>query len=100
MSARLTDRIALVTGAASGIGRATSLLFVKEGATVVAIDRNAGTLESLAAESTTIHPFVADVTDHEALARCVAETMERHEKIDVLVNNAGISYGAVHEESK
>ncbi|NKB71311.1 MAG: glucose 1-dehydrogenase [Candidatus Latescibacteria bacterium] len=99
MSARLTDRIALVTGAASGIGCATSLLFAAEGGTVIAIDRNADTLDNLAADNPAIHPFVADVTDHEALARCVRETVENHGKIDILVNNAGMCYAAVHEES-
>ena len=99
MNNRLKDRIALITGAASGIGAATTRLFVREGATVVAIDRNAEALEDLGRDGLAAEPFACDVTDHAALERCVEQTLERHSRIDILVNNAGVFYLAADEDS-
>lgn len=91
----LEKKITIITGAAAGIGRATAERFRDEGATVVAIDRNADGLRSLHG----IEPFACDVTDHGALERCVRQTTERHGRIDVLVNNAGFSFYERHTES-
>ena len=83
MSARLADKIAIVTGAVSGIGAATARLFAAHGARVTGIDRNA------AAGADDVRHVVADVTDAEAIAAAVRGVIERHGRVDVLVNNAG-----------
>lgn len=88
----LEGRVAIVTGASSGIGRATAVRFAQEGAVVVAVARRADRLQQLHDQWAAIEPFAVDVTDHEALARCVDQTMARHGRLDVLVNNAGMSY--------
>lgn len=84
MSRRLADKIAIVTGAASGIGAATARLFAEHGARVVGLDRNA---------PATPHPGVdyaiADVTDAAAVEAAVQRALDRHCRVDVLVNNAG-----------
>lgn len=92
MSESLPQRIAIVTGAASGIGRATAESLAQRGATVVGIDRQASMSEA-------IEPFVCDLTDHPALRRCIDQTLERHGRIDVLVNNAGFQYTLHHTRS-
>ncbi|MEW6749672.1 MAG: SDR family oxidoreductase [Candidatus Latescibacterota bacterium] len=99
MAEALQGRVALVTGASSGIGRATAARFAREGAVVVALARRQGRLDELHAEHPTVEPFPCDVTDHEALARSVAQTVERHGRVDILVNNAGMSYYKRLQES-
>ena len=99
MSHALEHRIAIVTGASSGIGQATARRFAAEGATVIAIARRAERLNELHAESARIEPFACDVTDHDALAECVAQTIRKHGRVDVLVNNAGFSYYERHADS-
>ena len=91
---RLKDKVALVTGAASGIGRATAVLLAREGARVVATDiSSAG--EEVAREIRAGGGqalFVAhDVTDEVAWHAVMSRTLESHGRLDVLVNNAGIS---------
>lgn len=79
----LGGRTALVTGAASGIGRACALRLAAAGAKVRAVDRDATGLEALAGEANGIEPYVLDLTDLDAAEEAAAGT-------DVLVNNAGI----------
>jgi len=79
----LAGAVCLVTGASSGIGRATTRRLVDEGATVLALGRDRAALEA-----TRAHPIVCDLTDEEAVDRTVAEIGE----VDVLVNNAGIGW--------
>jgi NAD(P)-dependent dehydrogenase (short-subunit alcohol dehydrogenase family) len=82
---RLEGKVCIVTGAASGIGRATAQLFAEEGATVVAADL----------EGTPYRVDVADEAETQALAAAV---VAEHGRIDVLFNNAGIAgVGAVEE---
>jgi 3-oxoacyl-[acyl-carrier protein] reductase len=85
-------RIAIVTGASSGIGEATARRLADEGATVIAIARRAERLEKLHSECPGVLPAPCDVTDHEALGRHVEETVRAHNRIDILVNIAGFSY--------
>jgi 3-oxoacyl-[acyl-carrier protein] reductase len=85
---RLKDKICLVTGAAQGIGAATVAKFAAEGATVIGADRRAGAIEG-AAES-----LALDVTDRAQVDALVAGVLQRHGRIDVLVNNAGITKDA------
>jgi NAD(P)-dependent dehydrogenase (short-subunit alcohol dehydrogenase family) len=87
----MKDKVILVTGASSGIGRASAKLFAEREATVVAVARNEDDLESLRAESGgRIHPKVADVTEITQIDRLVTEIRDSLGRIDVLVNSAGI----------
>lgn len=87
----LDGRVALVTGAASGIGRATARRFAEEGATVLLVDRNADALLEAAAElaGTGHRTFVLDVTDEAGWAALATEVGQAFGRLDVLVNNAG-----------
>jgi NAD(P)-dependent dehydrogenase (short-subunit alcohol dehydrogenase family) len=93
MTKPLADKIALVTGASRGIGRATALELAKAGAHVVALARTTGGLEELDDEiqkiggSATLVPL--DIKDFTALDRLGASLYERFKKLDVLVGNAG-----------
>src|SRR5262245_42246745 len=86
------ERVAIVTGASSGIGQAAAERLAGDGAVVVAIARRRERLEELQARHPSICPQPCDVMDHVALARIVGETAERFGRIDVLVNNAGFSF--------
>ncbi len=87
----------LITGAASGMGRATAVLFADEGARVAVVDLDAERVMAVVDEIATAHGagravgFVADVGDHESLRRLVADVVTELGGVDVLVNNAGIS---------
>ncbi len=85
----LTDKIAIVTGASSGMGREIARLFAEQGATVVALARRKERLEALAKENSNIIPFAADVTKSEDLEDVVKFTKDNYGKIDILINNAG-----------
>lgn len=93
MSGRLQDRIAVITGASRGIGRAVALGFAAEGAHVILISRTVGGLEEVDDEiskiggKATLVPL--DLTDFDAIDRLGANIYERWGKLDVLVGNAG-----------
>jgi len=88
---RLAGRVALVTGAASGIGESTARTFAREGATVIVADINAEAGEALARDLGPPAWFLAlDVADPAAWDEAMAQVMQRHGGLDVLVNNAGI----------
>ncbi|RZZ85816.1 SDR family oxidoreductase [Pseudoxanthomonas winnipegensis] len=84
MSGRLSGKVALVTGAASGIGAATAALFAEHGATVIGLDRNAP-----AAADARLALVQGDITDGAGVQALVADILARHGRLDVLVNNAG-----------
>ena len=87
----------LVTGAASGMGRATAFLFADEGARVAVVDLNAERMVAVVDEiraahgADSAHGFSADVGDHAALKRLVGDVAAALGGIDILVNNAGLS---------
>lgn len=89
---RVDGKIAIVTGAASGIGRACAHRLAAEGATVLLTDRNAEGGAAAAAELGPPHAFRAlDVTDAAAWAAAIDEVVRAHGRLDVLVNAAGIA---------
>jgi len=93
---RLKDKVALVTGAASGIGRATAALFGQEGAKVMCADLDAAGAEHVARQIADgggeAASTQADVSQAADVERMVKETVERWGRLDVLVNNAGIYF--------
>ncbi|MCP2169458.1 NAD(P)-dependent dehydrogenase, short-chain alcohol dehydrogenase family [Goodfellowiella coeruleoviolacea] len=84
-------RAVIVTGAGTGIGRATAQRFADEGASVLAVGRTGTTLAQTARDRPAIHPLVADVTDPDGPARVVDAALAVFGRIDVLVNNAAIT---------
>src|SRR5581483_2899385 len=96
---RLNDRVAVVTGASSGIGARAALVLHAAGASVVVAARRAERLESLAAElGDRCHVVVADVAAQPDRERLVAETVDTFGSVDVLVNNAGVSWTGPAED--
>lgn len=91
----MQDKVVIVTGASSGIGRATALLFAQNKATVIAVGRNEGELISLGGElkkgsKGIIKPQLADLTELSQIERVVNDTKDKFGKIDCLVNSAGV----------
>jgi len=91
---RLKDKVAIITGAARGIGQATAVKFAREGARVVACDVKAEWLDETVAkcglEAGAVIAFAADVRDPATLSAMVSATLAKWGRIDCLVNNAGI----------
>lgn len=99
---RLQNKIILITGSGSGIGKATALLFAKEGATVIvndlAADKGQETVDEISANGGKARFIQADVTDAASVKSMVDDIIAEFGKIDVLFNNAGVSgVGAIHE---
>ena len=90
--ARFDNKIVLVTGAANGIGRCMVKCFLAEGAEkLVAVDIEHDTLEDAFGDEDRVHTIPCDITDYDAVHRMVDEAVERFGRIDILMNNAGIS---------
>lgn len=92
---RLQGKVAIITGAASGIGRETAILFAKEGAIVIGTDIQQDLLNSLEKEHENIHGYLLNVTDRPAINNFVEEVKNKYGKIDILINNAGITADAL-----
>src|SRR5437764_43488 len=94
----IAGRVAIVTGAASGMGRATAHLFADEGAKVAVIDVGADRVQTVVDEITgaggMAKGWVLDVSDQAAVERVVSEVRNDFGPIDILVNNAGIAIPA------
>jgi rhamnulose-1-phosphate aldolase/alcohol dehydrogenase len=101
----LAGRIALVTGGANGIGRATAARLLAEGAAVVLADIDQGALGETKDAFAKLHGgdnvrgFVMDVTDEQAVVRAFADTVTAYGGLDILVSNAGISSAAPVEDT-
>lgn len=88
---RLSGKVAIITGGGSGIGKATALAFVREGAKVVVAGRDFSKLEAVAGEiGPTCLPVHTDVAQPEDIKKLVAAAVERFGRIHILVNNAGV----------
>ncbi len=87
---QLRGRLALVTGAGSGIGRATAVALAGHGAQVLLVDRDGAAASAAAASIDGGHAFTCDVSDAEAMGRLSNTVLEEHGVPDVVINNAGI----------
>lgn len=94
---RLDDKVAIVTGGATGIGKAITHAFVDEGAAVAIAARNLARLEEVAKDIKSkggkIIAIQTDVSDLNQVQRMVSKTIKEFGKIDILVNNAGLLFG-------
>jgi short-subunit dehydrogenase/pimeloyl-ACP methyl ester carboxylesterase len=97
---QLGGRLALVTGAASGIGLATARALAERGARLLLVDRDADTLERAASSIAHSHAFVCDVSDEQAMQRLANRVLGEHDVPDVVVNNAGIGVAGPFVETE
>ena len=100
----LKGRVAIVTGAGQGLGRAIAFEFADEGAAVALVDRNPQTLAEVESElkgkGHEVSSYALDITDYPAYGEAIRDVAERWSHIDVLVNNAAIAmYGTILEDS-
>lgn len=99
MNSRLSGKVAIVTGAGTGIGRACALALAREGAKVALVGRRSEHLDSLVSEiGLNAHALSADVSKRADIHRVLEETARRFESIDVLLNNAGILHIGTAEQ--
>ena len=92
---RLNDRVALVTGSGSGLGKAIANRLAEEGAFVLIADKNEGAMrsavEEIKAAAGKAAGFVVDVSKREQVQGFISEVIARHHRLDILVNNAGVT---------
>lgn len=92
---RLKNKVALVTGAGRGIGRAIAEYFAREGATVLCVSRTPANCQQVAqaivAQGGQAEALALDVSDKQAIAEACGKILEKYEHVDILVNNAGIT---------
>jgi dehydrogenase/reductase SDR family protein 7B len=98
----MKDKVVVITGGSSGIGKALAEIFGKNGSKILITGRNKSELDKTASElkqaGINIIGFVADASVEEDNKKMVAEALKHFEKIDVLINNAGITMRALFEE--
>jgi 3-oxoacyl-[acyl-carrier protein] reductase len=102
LSRSIAGRVAIVTGAASGMGRATALLFASEGASGGVLDRDASGAAAVAtaitAQGGSALAVPVDLADAAAIPAAVAEVRDAFGPVDILVNNAGVSAGVTFDD--
>src|SRR5690606_23347373 len=100
---RFKDRVVVITGAGSGIGRATAHAFARQGARLHLVDIHRGRVEEAAAEVRLLcpeaHAHVVDVRDAAAMEQLAQAVYARHARVDVLLNNAGVGHSALVQET-
>ena len=94
MGDRLKDKVAIITGAAKGIGFATAQRFAQEGAKVIITDINQDAVNSAAAQTPHAEGYAMNVTDRASIQSVVDQVIQKHGLIDILINNAGITQDA------
>jgi len=104
MSGRVDKRIAIVTGAGSGIGKASAIRLAEEGATIICADINGDSANETAAQIRQLNfkadGYELDVSDSKACDLIVSKCVENFGAVDILVNNAGVNIpGVFHEVS-
>lgn len=91
---KLKDRVAIITGGARGIGRAAVELFHREGATVLiwdVLEEGEGAAQEIGMDGANVDFMVVDTSDIQLVNKCAQEVMDRYGRIDILINNAGIT---------
>ncbi len=103
MDKRLTGKVAIVTGASRGIGRAISIALANEGATVVVTARSIGklkeTAECVANLGAKAEVVPAELSEEQSIKNLISEVADKFGRLDILVNNAGITHSAQLEET-
>ena len=104
MAGRLDGKVAIVTGGSRGIGRAICVALAQEGAALVLAARSAAGLEEAAElirqAGGTAEPVVTELSDEDSIRNLVRVTRERFGRLDILINNAGITHSARLEETR
>ncbi len=100
----MKDKVVIVTGAASGIGLATSRLFLEKGSKVVMVDCNSELLRkesgNLSVNGADVLPILADVSIENECISMVAKVIEKYNGIDILINNAGVSMRSLFQNTE
>lgn len=94
MGDRLKDKVAIITGAAKGIGFATAQCFEQEGAKVIITDISLDAVNAAVTQTPNAEGFAMNVTDRASIQSVVDQVIQKHGRIDVLINNAGITQDA------
>jgi 3-oxoacyl-[acyl-carrier protein] reductase len=94
MGDRLKDKVAIITGAAKGIGFSTAQRFAQEGAIVILADMNLESVKGAAAPIPSAQAYAMNVTDRASIQAVVDQVMQKYGHIDILINNAGITQDA------
>jgi len=94
MGDRLKDKVAIITGAAKGIGFSTAQRFAGECAIVILADMNLESVKGAAAQIPSAQAYAMNVTDRASIQAVVDQVMQKHGRIDILINNAGITQDA------
>ena len=94
----MNQKVALITGAARGIGLATTELFIEQGWQVAMVDRDADELRAVAAKLTNVNAFVHDVSKPDQVTNMMASVQSQFGQIDAVVNNAGVAdFGPIEQ---
>jgi 3-oxoacyl-[acyl-carrier protein] reductase len=94
MGDRLKGKVAIITGAAKGIGFSTAQRFAEEGAIVILADMNLEAVKGAAAQIPSAQAYAMNVTDRASIQAVVDQVMQKQGRIDILINNAGITQDA------